>query len=486
MTTKNLPPISKLTVQLSASIRNAMHIISDGGLGLCFVLRDQCLVGVVTDGDVRRALLNGSLLDDNIETAMTKDFCSLRINAPLALIQEKLNHFKFIPIINENGELVDLASKECYHQIPLVQPELNGNELEYITDCITTNWVSSQGKYVRKFEEIFGDYVGCKNTLAVSNGTVALHLALVALGVGKGDEVIVPDLTFAATVNSVLYSGATPVLVDVDPLTMVINTELISDAITDKTKAIIPVHLYGYPAELDRIMAIANKHNLLVIEDCAEALGSIYKGSHVGIYGHAATFSFYGNKTITTGEGGMLLFRDSSIFNHAKILRDHGMSPQRRYWHDQVGFNYRLTNMQAAIGVAQLERIDFFIDKKRWLASQYHQRLIDIPQLQLPVEPDQSQSLNSYWLYTVILIPECVNKRDKVLEILNSRGIEARPVFIPMHRMPPYIQYALSSGGYDSSNYLSDCGLSLPSSIAITENEINHVCSTLRSALLME
>ena len=205
--------------------------------------------------------------------------------------KEKLNDFRFIPIINENGELVDLATKECYHQIPLVQPELNGNELEYITDCITTNWVSSQGKYVRKFEEIFGDYVGCQNTLAVSNGTVALHLALVALGVGKGDEVIVPDLTFAATVNSVLYSGATPVLVDVDPLTMVIIRNLFLMLLQIKLKQLCP-YIFVVISRLRSIMSIANKHDLLVIEDCAEALGSFYKGSHVGIYGHAATLVF--------------------------------------------------------------------------------------------------------------------------------------------------------------------------------------------------
>ena len=478
--------INKLTLQADVSLRDAIQAIQRGGLGVCFILQEGRLSGVVSDGDVRRALLNGSTLEDNIDTVMQKAFCSLPINSSLTLIQQKFKQYKYIPIVNDIGEFVDLATPERYHQIPLVQPELSGKELEYVTDCIQTSWISSQGKYVRQFEERFGEYVGCLNALAVSNGTVALHLALVALGVGPGDEVIVPDLTFAATVNAILYTGATPVLVDVDPITMVIKPELVSAAVTNKTKAIMPVHLYGYPADLESLMAIANQYNLLVIEDCAEALGSIYQGAHVGTFGDAAIFSFFGNKTITTGEGGMLLCKNPSIRDRARILRDHGMSPKRRYWHEEVGFNYRLTNIQAAIGVAQLEKIDFFINSKRWLASVYKKLLVDIPHIQLPLEPHGSYSVNSYWLFTIILSKEYVHKRDEILEFLANHGIEARPVFIPMHRMPPYTQYSQSDEKYNASNHLSDGGISLPSSIAITEIEIEHVCSKLRAAFLFE
>jgi perosamine synthetase len=478
--------IDKLTLQSGATIRNAMEVIDRSGLGVCFILRERCLAGVLTDGDVRRALLNGAVLEDAIESVMRHDYFSLPVNAPLDLVQQNLAVYKYIPIVNDHGEMVDLASPQRYHQIPLVQPELAGNELEYVTDCIQSGWISSQGKYVRQFEENFGEYVGCRHTLAVSNGTVALHLSLVALGVGPGDEVIVPDLTFAASVNAVLYTGATPVLVDVEPKTMAIDPNLVAAAITGRTRAIIPVHLYGYPADMGRLMALGNQHNLLVIEDCAEALGSRYQGAHVGTFGDAAIFSFYGNKTITTGEGGMLLFRSPTIRARAKMLRDHGMSSERRYWHEEVGFNYRLTNIQAAIGVAQLEKIDVFVSRKRWIAAQYNKNLADIVQLQLPMEPDGYQDQNSYWLYTIVLVPEYVRRRDEILDLLKSHGIEARPVFFPMHRMPPYVKYGQAGECYSGANHLSDGGISLPSSVSVTENEIKRVCAVLRSVLQSE
>jgi perosamine synthetase len=474
--------IDKLLVQASATVRDAMQIINRGELGMCFALQEHRLVGVLTDGDMRRALLNGTTLSDTVDSVMVHDFFSLPLNAPLDLIQKNLAVYKCIPIVNDQGELVDLATAQRYHQIPLVQPELDGNELEYVTDCILSGWISSQGKYVRQFEENFGDYVGCKNTLAVSNGTVALHLALVALGIGPGDEVIVPDLTFAASVNAVLYTGATPVLVDVDPKTMAIDPELVVMALTKRTRAIMPVHLYGYPADMTRLMALARQHKLLVIEDCAEALGSRYQGAHVGTFGDVATFSFYGNKTITTGEGGMLIFRDPIVRSRAKTLRDHGMSPERRYWHDEVGFNYRLTNIQAAVGVAQLEKVTSFVNRKRWIAAQYDKHLAGIAELQLPTKQRGDQDQNSYWLYTVVLMPKFVRRRDEILDLLKSLGIEARPVFFPMHRMPPYVKYALAGESYSRANHLSDGGISLPSSVSVTENEIRRVCSVLRKA----
>jgi perosamine synthetase len=466
-----------------SSIRDAMQLINEGERGICFVLRDRLLVGVVSDGDIRRALLRGSTLDCGIEEVMCNDFFSLEVGSPIESIQKGLELYKCIPITNDDGELVDLATAKSYHQIPLVKPELTGNELAYVTSCIQDGWISSQGKYVPKFEEEFGKYVGSANTIAVSNGTVALHLALVALGIGSGDEVIVPDLTFAATVNAVLYTGATPVLVDVDPVSMAMKAEHVTDVISTKTRAIIPVHIYGYPADLEQLLEIAKLNNLLVIEDCAEALGTFYRGAHVGTFGDAAIFSFFGNKTITTGEGGMAVFSETIVYEKARVLRDHGMSPHRRYWHEQVGFNYRMTNMQAAIGVAQLENINRFVDKKRWLAATYERELEGIDKLCLPREPPCSNSQNSFWLYTVVLLPEFASKRDVILEALHLNGIDARPVFYPMHRMPPYASYACSDHGYENADYLSDAGISLPSSISITEKEIIYVCDKLQAAL---
>jgi len=347
-----------------------------------------------------------------------------------------------------------------------------------LPDCINTGWISSQGKYVAQFEDTFGKYVGCNNTLAVSNGTVALHLALVALGIGPGDEVLVPNLTFAAPMNAVLYVGATPVLIDVNPETMTIDADLAKKAVTDKTRAIMPVHLYGHPADMIAIMQIAEDNNLLVIEDCAEALGSMYQSKHVGNFGDASTFSFFGNKTITTGEGGMIVFKNSTHRERAKVLRDHGMSPERKYWHDHVGFNYRLTNIQAAIGVAQMEKINFFVDRKRMIANKYREHLKDYNFLKLPVEMDEVK--NSYWIYTLVLAKELSDKRDALIDYLKLRGVESRPVFYPLHVMPPYKQYA-NNQNYEVSNWLSKGGVSLPTSVYMKDDEIEYTCNAIHS-----
>ena len=473
--------IETLVVQVGTTLENSMKVINDGSEGICFILDQHRLVGVITDGDVRRSILKGSKLSDSVDSIMKSSFFSLPADCTFEEIQKNLEKYKYIPIINNSGEFVDLATDKQYHQIPLVKPVFDGNELAYVTDCIRSGWVSSKGKYVMEFEEKFGEYVGHPNTLAVSNGTVALHLALVTLGVGPGDEVIVPNLTFAAPVNAVLYVGATPVLVDVDPMTMAIDSVLATAAISKRTRAIIPVHLYGHPADMTSIMDLAEKYNLFVIEDCAEALGSRYQGKHVGNFGDVATFSFFGNKTITTGEGGMLIFRESPMRDRAKILRDHGMSPKRRYWHDEVGYNYRLTNIQAAIGLAQMEKVEFFVGRKRWLAEQYNMRLSNIEYLQLPVEKDEA--LNSYWIYTVVLLPPLTRKRDEIINLLKQSGIESRPVFYPMHRMPPYKHFKMVGESYRVSSGLSDGGISLPSSIYVEEVEIRRVCNVLSSNL---
>ena len=473
--------IKNLIVLYGSPLSEALKVISREGSGVCFVVKGMRLVGVITDGDVRRALLNGVKVEDPVESVMKTDYCSLTVNTTLAEIQKYISVYKNVPILNEAGELVDLATPSRYHQIPLVQPVFDGNELEYVTDCIVTGWVSSQGKYVKQFESDFATYVGANSALAVSNGTVALHLALAALGIGPGDEVLVPNLTFAAPANAILYVGATPVFVDVDPISMAINPHEAEKLISDRTRAIIAVHLYGYPANMDLIAPLAAKHDLRIIEDCAEALGSRYKGKHVGLIGDSATFSFFGNKTITTGEGGMVLFKDSDLHQKAQILRDHGMSPEKRYWHNEVGFNYRLTNLQAALGVAQLEKVEDFIERKRWIANQYNEALKGSSLLNLP--QDGGDIYNSYWLYTLVLNKEFSSKRDEVLNYLKAHGIEARPIFFPLDRMPPYKKYVGAGSQYPVSDWLSSCGISLPSSVTITQDEISRVSKCLLDAL---
>lgn len=474
-------PIEKMVVQVHLQLVDAMKVINENEQGICFILENNTLVGVLTDGDIRRSLLQGGDINDCLEGVINRDFFSLSVDDSIEKIQKSLSKYRYIPIINHCGELVDYASAANYSQIPLIKPLLDGRELEYVTDCILTGWISSQGKYVNLFEEAFSQYVGCSYCLAVSNGTVALHLALASFGIGPGDEVLVPNLTFAASVNPVLYVGATPVLIDVEPDTMAIDVNLAEQAITPRTRAIIPVHLYGHPVDMDQVMSLAKKYQLLVIEDCAEAIGSFYKGIHVGNWGNAAIFSFFGNKTLTTGEGGMVLFRDKSTRERARILRDHGMSPERRYWHNEVGYNYRITNLQAAVGVAQLERAGFFVERKRWIAEQYRKRLSLLSCLKLPQE--YGDVINSYWLYTVLLTEELAPKRDQIIKSMKLNGIETRPVFYPMHRMPPYSAFAVNGASYSVSNYISDSGISLPSGITLEVSDIAKVCDSLAQAL---
>lgn len=473
------PTLSQMTVQEDATLQDAMIAIDGNGQGICFILCGNVLAGVLSDGDIRRALLKGVKINAAVRDVMQSNFISLPVNTPIAHIQAQLTErIRHIPIIDSDNILVDYACASRYHQVPLTQPVLDGNELEYVTDCIRSGWISSQGKYVRQFEEDFGRYVGSQHALAVSNGTVALHLAMISLGIGPGDEVIVPDLTFAAPVNAVLYTGATPVLVDIEQNTMSLNIDEVECAITKKTRAIIPVHLYGHPANMSRVMALAQKYDLLVIEDCAEALGSMYKGNHVGIFGDAAIFSFFGNKTITTGEGGMLLFKDEAKLERARMLRDHGMSRERRYWHNEVGYNYRLTNIQAALGVAQMERVDEFVARKRWIAEQYQLRLPKILGISLPGE--FGEVINSFWLYTILLPCELTSKRNEIIDLMINEGVEARPVFYPMHRMPPYEPFVYAGQEFPVSSFVADSGISLPSAVTMNEADIERVCLVMR------
>ncbi len=470
--------VKDITIGPQNSIKDALQLLDKTGAGTLFVTdEDNVILGIITDGDIRRALLNDALLDSKIRIVMNRNFISLPIGTENSIVLNKItDSVKIIPLVDAENRLIDFASINKIRRISVASPVLTGNELAYVTDCIKTNWISSQGKYVRQFEEMFTAYHRGNKSLAVSNGTVALHLALEALGVGIGDEVIVPDLTFAASVNAILYTGATPVLVDIDPYTWNIDVDKAVKAVTTRTKAIMPVHLYGHPCDMDKIDALAKKHNLLIVEDCAEALGSYYKDQPVGMFGDASTFSFFGNKTITTGEGGMIVFKDADVAEKAAMLRDHGMQKNRRYWHAAVGYNYRLTNLQAAIGVAQFERLDEFVSAKRKIAKTYNETLGSFPYFQIPAE--KLGTTNSYWLYTCMVRPNSPFTRDDLINYLNQHGIETRPVFFPMHIMPPYINFGQASTLQTSLN-VSKCGISLPTSVSLTEIELTYICKTI-------
>jgi perosamine synthetase len=467
-----------LTIKSNDVLRKALENLNKSGLATLFVVdQNSMLVGILTDGSIRRSLLSNFTLDSIVMDVMKTDFISFPVNTDNAIILGAINDsVKVIPLVDEQNRLVDYASINKIRRISIAAPLLAGNELAYVTECIKTNWISSQGKYVRLFEELFSEYHKDYPALAVSNGTVALHLALVALGIGKSDEVLVPDLTFAASINAIIYTGATPVIVDVDPNSWNLNVDKVESLITPKTKAIMPVHLYGNPCNMEAIVALAKRYNLFVIEDCAEALGSYYNDQPVGIFGDASTFSFYGNKTITTGEGGMIVFKNKEVAERAAMLRDHGMKKTKRYWHEEVGFNYRLTNIQAAIGVAQFERLDEFVTAKRRIAKVYNEFLGFSKYFQLPLE--EEGTVNSYWLYTCLVKPEAPFSRDELIQFLGKNGIETRPVFYPMHIMPPYTIFGKAEN-LKNSQLISDCGISLPSSVNLSEVELVYICKMI-------
>lgn len=376
---------------------------------------------------------------------------------------------------NVNGSKSDLEKSEQF--IPVAEPLLTGNELAYVADCVTSSWVSSIGKYIPRFEQEFAHFCGTQHGIATSNGTTALHLALVVSGIGQGDEVIVPSLTFVATANAVVYTGAKPIFADSEPRTWNIDPEDVARRVTPRTKAIIPVHIYGHPVDMDAINAIARQHNLVVIEDAAEAHGAEYKGQRVGRLGRIAAFSFYGNKIVTTGEGGMLTTDDGELAEQARWLRDHGMSPTERYWHPVIGYNYRLTNIQAALGVAQMERIEEFIARKRAIAARYSELLESTPGVVLP--PEEAWAKNVYWMYSVLIGDAFGLSRDALMAHLKTRGIDSRPFFRPIHTMPPYV----TDQPLPISERLSRQGINLPSSVMLTDHDIRRVVHAIQEVV---
>ncbi len=355
--------------------------------------------------------------------------------------------------------------------IPVSEPDISEKEIEYVDDAVKSGWVSSHGKYIDEFESGFSKFIGTKYGLTVSNGTAALHLALSSLGIKDGDEVIVPDLTFISPVNAVIYNNAKPVLCDVDKRNWCIDTSKIEDLITDKTKAIIAVHLYGNSANMDELIKIKNKYGLYLIEDTAESLGTTYKNKMLGSFGDIGCFSFYGNKTMTTGEGGFCTTNDNKLYEKMSILRDHGMTSKKRYWHEYIGYNYRMTNLQAALGLAQLERLNKFIEKKREIAKNYNNLLSSY----VTTHPEGSDYKGTYWLYSILLKDE--NTRDNLMEYLYKNNIDTRRFFYPVHEMPPYIKY--SNSDYKISEELSRTGMNLPSSVKLTEKDVNYIAEKI-------
>lgn len=357
--------------------------------------------------------------------------------------------------------------------IPVYQPLLAGNEKKYVMECLDTGWISSKGDFVNRFEKSFAEYIDVKHATTVSNGTVALHLALLALGIGQGDEVIVPTLTYIASVNAIVYTGATPVFVDSLTDTWQVDPEDVRRKISSKTRAIMAVHLYGHPCEMLQLQTIAKENGLFLIEDCAESFGSKYNGQHTGTFGDISTFSFYGNKTITTGEGGMVVANDDTLYERALHLKGQGLAKHRQYWHDIVGYNYRMTNICAAIGLAQLEQADKLIREKRQIAYWYKEELTNTS---IGFHQEHGDVVHSYWMCS-ILVPRA-EQRDALRDYLEKKGVETRPLFYPVHTMP---MYSPRYQRHAVAENIGRRGINLPSWPGLERAQIGYIADQIRN-----
>lgn len=361
-------------------------------------------------------------------------------------------------------------------RITMASPIFNGKEKEYLNDCIDTGWISANGPYVQRFETEFADYCNTKYALACSNGTVTLHLILKAVGIGPGDEVIMPALTYIATANTVRYCGAAPVFVDCLPDSWNIDPVAVEKAITKHTKAIMPVHLYGLSADMTALRQIGEKHSIPIIEDAAEAHGAVWDGRRVGSIGIAGSFSFFGNKIITTGEGGMIVTNNEALYQKMKILRSQGMDPRRRYWHEMIGYNYRMTNMQAAVGVAQLENIEWHLQQRQRVAAEYRKAFQGPLAEYVDIQKVTSPENHVYWMMSIILKDRVTKSRDCVMDEMELRGIEMRPLFYPVYQMPPYLEYGTSC---PIAERLSSRGINLPTHAGLNEEKISFITSCI-------
>ncbi|WP_333904867.1 DegT/DnrJ/EryC1/StrS aminotransferase family protein [Delftia acidovorans] len=354
--------------------------------------------------------------------------------------------------------------------IPVYQPYFTGQEKNYVNQCLDSTWISSKGEFIGRFENGFAEYIGVHKATSVNNGTVAIHLALEAIGITAGDEVIVPALTYIASVNTIIQTGATPVYVDSLAHSWQVDPEDILRKITDRTKAVMVVHLYGLACDMDPIVKICREKNLLLIEDCAEGFGSYYKGKHVGTFGDVATFSFFGNKTITTGEGGMVVANDPEVIERAFHLKNQGVSKTREYWHDVVAYNYRMTNICAAIGLAQLEKADEILEKKRQIAIWYEAALEKLP---LKFHSELPDTRHSFWMCSIAVNEAC--ERAPLRDYLKSKGVETRPVFYLANSMP----HCYTQEQFPVAQSISERGINLPSYPGMSQDEVALVSESI-------
>ena len=480
MLKKNNLKLENFIVNLPTNKKTILEKINKNQNGIIFVKSENKLLGSITDGDIRRYILK----NENFNTVYKN---SSLINFKVRFVRNDYNRnkilniffksrpeIKCLPVVNSKKEIIEILNKNKLFPIPLIEPSIEKEEYNNILECLKSGWISSAGYYVKKFENDFKKYIGGGYCVSSCNGTAAITLALLSFNIGKGDEVIVPNFTFAASINAIIATGAKPVIADINKNNWLIDNDEIQKLITKKTKAILIVHIYGIVFKFNKLRNILKKkkRKIFVIEDTAEGLGSKLNKKQIGLSGDCSTFSFYANKNITTGEGGMSVFENKKYYNQALKIRNQGRNVDDRYfWHSMAGANFRMTNLQASIGCAQIKKINKFQTLRKKVFSYYDKKFINDENISILPKPKFTE--NSYWLYTILIKNFNEKKRNLLIESLKNNGIETRPGFYPLNIMPGYKKF--SRGQYKVSHFVSSKTISLPSSPNLKKNEINRI-----------
>lgn len=479
--------IDLITILEKSSIREAMEGINKSGIRMALVVdQEKKLLGIVSDGDIRRALLSGEDIESSVKKIMVKNPICAEEGTPTVDLLETMISKKIqeIPIINKQGILVDIVSLRDLKTIPLSNPDITKKEVDVINQVLSTPFLSI-GPKIQEFEQKIADYIGTKYAIGVNSGTSGLHLCIRSLDIKDGDEIITSPFSFIASANCALFERAKPVFVDIDENTLCIDADKIEEKITEKTKAILPVHVFGYSCNMDKIMEIAKKHNLAVIEDSCEAIGTEYKGKKVGSFGDVGVLAFYPNKQITTAEGGMIVTNNEKIAKLCRSLRNQGRDEGDEWLsHSRLGYNYRMSELSAALGTTQMDRIDEIIGKRQKVAQRYNQKLAEVDGVKIPHL--SSEVKMSWFVYVVRLDDKRFSQKDRdmIIKRLGAMGVNSRDYFPPIHLEPFYVSmFGYKKGDFPITEKVSGLTLALPFYNNLTDKEIDYTCESLKAVL---
>lgn len=481
------PKKEKILIKPSLTIRETMAVIDEGALGIALVIDEtRHLQGTVTDGDIRRAILKEVSLGGPVSTIMNTSPITVTQGADAQDIRQLMlqHELKQIPVLDKEGQVIDIVLISTLLRIPLSYPDITYLEIQAVLDVLSTPNLSL-GPKMLEFEDKFAAYIGTKHAVAVNSGTSGLHLCIKSLGIGVGDEVITTPFSFIASANCILFEGATPVFVDVDPLTRNIDVGKIEEKITSKTKAILPVHIFGQPCDMKPLMDLATRYNLKIIEDACEAIGAEYEGRKVGTYGACSVFSFYPNKQMTTAEGGVIVTDDPEIARLCRSYRNQGRSEGSGWLkHEHIGYNYRLSDLQCALGIVQLERIEELLQKRRTIADIYNKRLKDIRGIKPPYVADYL--MMSWFVYVIQLMPQSggLKERDEIIADLQDQGIACGNYFPPIHLQPFYRkQFGYKENDFPIAEGVGQRTIALPFFNSLRPQDIEQICRALEKSL---